>query len=197
MAFGRDTLFLELQSMPSFFLHHDAHITFSLGCHCSFFTEQMSSRTQCAKCLLAQRRQALSPKVCSTRSMLCRPLNIHQLTRPLTFRPLSTATKTVDSQNPPTSRDRIILDTVQPPPSATQKLAEGVRKAAPSLTETYVAYGVCETLVRECSRVADYQIPQANDKNAEIPSNSKGEDVGIGESWWYQSMRQCVCEAAS
>ena len=121
------------------------------------------------------------------------PAKYHQLMRHhQKFRPLSSQpdTKTViDVQNPPTSRDKILVDRLKPPSSPTSKLAEGVRKAAPSLTETYVAYGVCETLVRECSRVADYQIPQTNDKNAEIPRNEKGEDVGIGESWWYQSMR--------
>ena len=67
------------------------------------------------------------------------------------------------------------------------KLAQELRQRAPALTETYVAYGVCEALVKECARVADYTIPQANEKGlGQIPRNDKGEDVGVGKGWWYE-----------
>ena len=69
----------------------------------------------------------------------------------------------------------------------TRTIAKELRKRATNTTETYVAYGVCEKLVRECARQADYTIPQARDKNAEIPKTKDGEDLGVGTGWWYES----------
>ena len=40
--------------------------------------------------------------------------------------------------------------------------------------------------MKECARVADYKIPQAAEKDKEIPKNDKGEDLGIGDGWWYK-----------
>jgi cytochrome b pre-mRNA-processing protein 3 len=53
------------------------------------------------------------------------------------------------------------------------------------LTETYTAYGVTEELYKECSRQADYSIPQARDDNAEVPKTEEGEDLGVGGGWWH------------
>lgn len=68
-------------------------------------------------------------------------------------------------------------------------------------TETYVAYGVCETLVKECARQAAYKIPQAQQKNTDIPKTKDGEDLGVGDGWWYQSKFGgrliCHCKANS
>lgn len=69
----------------------------------------------------------------------------------------------------------------------TRSIAKELRKRASNTTETYVAYGVCEKLVRECARQADYTIPQAHDKNPEIPKTKDGEDMGVGTGWWYES----------
>ena len=55
------------------------------------------------------------------------------------------------------------------------------------MTETYVAYGACETLVNECARLADYSVPQAQEKDGVVPKTSQGEDVGIGTGWWYEA----------
>ena len=97
-------------------------------------------------------------------------------------KPVSHKATTVPSvKGPPNSK----LDTETAPVTATQSIASGIRKAAPKFTETYVAYGVCEELVKECARVADYTIPQAKDPKAEIPRNDKGEDIGIATGWWY------------
>ena len=85
-------------------------------------------------------------------------------------------TGTKDGQSP-----EIVL-----PESGTAKLAQELRQRAPALTETYIAYGVCEGLVKECSRVADYTIPQSSEKDGQIPRNDKGEDVGVGQGWWYE-----------
>ena len=76
----------------------------------------------------------------------------------------------------------------RPPPSPVQRVAKQLRKRASVTTETYIAYGVCEDLVKKCANQADYRIPQAQDKNVNIPKTKNGEDLGIGKGWWYQSM---------
>ncbi|MCJ1395935.1 hypothetical protein MMC18_008821 [Xylographa bjoerkii] len=73
-------------------------------------------------------------------------------------------------------------------PSPTRKLAQEFRKRAPETTETYVAYGVSQALVKECAKQADYSIPQAKEKGAEIPKTKDGEDLGVGTGWWYEEM---------
>ena len=57
----------------------------------------------------------------------------------------------------------------------------------PSVTETYIAYGSCEKLVKESARPAAYIIPQAKEKDFSIPKTKEGEDLGVGEGWWYES----------
>ena len=51
-----------------------------------------------------------------------------------------------------------------------------------------MAYGSCEKLVKESARQAAYTIPQGSDKSVPILKTKDGEDLGVGESWWYQSM---------
>lgn len=74
-----------------------------------------------------------------------------------------------------------------PPDTATQSIARELRKRASSVTETYVAYGVCENLVKECARQADYTISQAHEKDVPVPETKDGEDLGVGTGWWYES----------
>ena len=66
-------------------------------------------------------------------------------------------------------------------------IAKELRKRAGGITETYVAYGVCEKLVKECARQADYTIPQIREKDAEVPKTKDAEDLGVGTGWWYES----------
>lgn len=85
----------------------------------------------------------------------------------------------------------------KPPPTKTEpsdspatpglSIAKELRKRASSVTETYVAYGVCENLVKECARQADYTIPQAHEKNVDVPKTKGGEDLGVGTGWWFDS----------
>ncbi|KAL2051816.1 hypothetical protein ABVK25_007972 [Lepraria finkii] len=72
--------------------------------------------------------------------------------------------------------------------SPTRAIAKELRKRASSVTETYVAYGVCEKLVKECARQANYTIPQAHEKNVDIPKTKDGEDLGVGTGWWYETL---------
>ncbi|KAL8674802.1 MAG: hypothetical protein Q9168_000783 [Polycauliona sp. 1 TL-2023] len=72
------------------------------------------------------------------------------------------------------------------PPSI--KLAAEVRKRATSVTETYIAYSVCEKLIKECANQADYTIPQRQEKNGVVPKGVDGEDLGVGKGWWYEDL---------
>ncbi|MCJ1359349.1 MAG: Protein cbp3, mitochondrial, partial [Icmadophila ericetorum] len=70
--------------------------------------------------------------------------------------------------------------------STVVKIAEEVRKRAPIVTETYVAYGITETLVKECARQADYKI--VKDKDGQIPKTPDQEDLGVAvatDGYWY------------
>ncbi|KAI9742656.1 MAG: Protein cbp3, mitochondrial [Claussenomyces sp. TS43310] len=68
------------------------------------------------------------------------------------------------------------------------KAATQLRNVAGRATETYTAYGVTENFVKECSKQADYSIPQAADGNAEVPKTVDGEDLGVGSGWWHTEL---------
>lgn len=72
--------------------------------------------------------------------------------------------------------------------SAATGIAQKLREKAPLITETYVAYGAMRELIKECSRPGEYKIPQALEKNGEIPTDENGTHIGEGEGWWYNSM---------
>lgn len=72
-------------------------------------------------------------------------------------------------------------------------IAAKIREKAPLMTETYVAYGATGDLIKECSRPGEYTIPQAFEKNAEIPEDENGTHIGVGEGWWYDSMCCYIC----
>lgn len=71
------------------------------------------------------------------------------------------------------------------------KLAESARKKFKQPTETYVAYGATELLVRQCVRQADYDMPHVEDYKVELPKTAEGEDMGVGKGgWWLNGMHQ-------
>ncbi|KAH7055738.1 ubiquinol-cytochrome C chaperone-domain-containing protein [Macrophomina phaseolina] len=65
-------------------------------------------------------------------------------------------------------------------------IAQGLHRRAGGSTETYVAYGGTEMLFRECARQADYKV--VKDAEGEAPKTGKGEDLGVGEGWWYEGL---------
>ncbi|CAL8580952.1 Serine carboxypeptidase 3 [Xanthoria parietina] len=71
---------------------------------------------------------------------------------------------------------------------ASIQLAAELRKRATSVTETYIAYSVCEKLIKECAMQADYSIPQRKEKNGVVPKGADGEDLGVGKGWWYEDL---------
>ena len=75
------------------------------------------------------------------------------------------------------------------------RMVETIKEKTPAgFRENYVAYGVCELLVKECARVAEYKVPQAANLDEEIPKTEKNEDIGIGTGWWYDGK---LCAVAS
>jgi cytochrome b pre-mRNA-processing protein 3 len=82
---------------------------------------------------------------------------------------------------------RIRVDDPRAPPRIGGGIAQAIRKRAPLLTETYVAYGATERLFKECARPGAYEVPQALEKGAEIPTDESGAHIGVGKGWWYES----------
>ncbi|KAL2221448.1 hypothetical protein M432DRAFT_172731 [Thermoascus aurantiacus ATCC 26904] len=69
---------------------------------------------------------------------------------------------------------------------AYSRLAKSVLPRPGTTAETYVAYGFTQKLFEACSAQADYRIPQASQKGAQVPKTPAGEDLGVGEGWWYE-----------
>jgi len=70
-------------------------------------------------------------------------------------------------------------------PKASQ-LASAIRRRATGITETYVAFGSTESLLKECAAQASYTLPNTADKSATITKTPDGQDLGIGKGWWYE-----------
>ncbi|KAL4819039.1 ubiquinol-cytochrome C chaperone-domain-containing protein [Aspergillus spinulosporus] len=54
--------------------------------------------------------------------------------------------------------------------------------------EQYIAYGMTQRLFEACSKQGDYTIPQLKEKGAQVPKTEAGEDLGVGEGWWYKEL---------
>ena len=72
------------------------------------------------------------------------------------------------------------------PDTAAGNISSKLRSALPATTQTYVAYGICEIFVKECARQADYEVPQRKEQNVPIPRTDDGQDLGVGNGWWYE-----------
>jgi len=72
--------------------------------------------------------------------------------------------------------------------SKVSDLAKDFSRRPGNAAETYVAYGMTQKLFESCSSQADYKIPQASQKGAEVPKTEAGEDLGVGEGWWYKEL---------
>ncbi|KAL5364579.1 ubiquinol-cytochrome C chaperone-domain-containing protein [Aspergillus floccosus] len=68
------------------------------------------------------------------------------------------------------------------------RLSRAIMPRPGSSAETYVAYGMTQKLFEACSNQADYSIPQVSQKGAQVPKTEAGEDLGVGEGWWYQDL---------
>ncbi|KAK2762760.1 Protein cbp3, mitochondrial [Arachnomyces sp. PD_36] len=121
------------------------------------------------------------------------------LANPLQSRRSASTTSTPESATTPpnstSSRKSKSKSTTLPPPSTPSSstspvagLAQALRSRARQTTDTYVAYGVTQKLFEACSSQADYTIPQVTEKGAEVPKTADGEDLGVGEGWWYKDL---------
>ena len=157
----------------------------------------MSSRYVCSNCRQAWKlrlRQAPQEHALSRERMSThanRHLSTLRILQAAQTQPYQKPSISSTSTAPPSSESKAYPKTPEPSPgssfSPAQSIARELRKRAGVTTETYVAYGACETLVKECARQAAYKIPQAQQKNTDIPKTKDGEDLGVGDGWWYQS----------
>ncbi|KAI9879443.1 MAG: Protein cbp3, mitochondrial [Pleopsidium flavum] len=88
----------------------------------------------------------------------------------------------------PPSKNINFKPETSPKTSTAINIAQEVRKRASRATETYIAYGAAEQLMKECARQGDYSIPQSQEKGVEIPKTKDGEDLGVGTGWWYTEL---------
>ena len=173
----------------------------------------MASRSHCTACLRVLRhRQRSNVLVCLLPSIPCSeakftglqssqlPLPILQQNAPRLFTTSSTTSAAqvapAKAPSPAPIREKRLHpasnsdNNNKSPPrvesSPTYNLAKAVRQRASAVTETYVAYGACESLVKECAAQADYSIPQSHEKGVDIPKTKDGEDLGVGKGWWYE-----------
>ena len=162
----------------------------------------MAPSSVCAACRQVLRRQyrqlGQSPDFCGARTAsssvhstprlfsTSRLLSVPQATpRPYQPKAPPVVPRTGEGPNGVSSEGREFGSPSTEPPG--HSIAKELHKRISSVTETYVAYGVCENLVKECARQADYTIPQAHEKNVDIPKTKDGEDLGVGTGWWFES----------
>lgn len=134
----------------------------------------MSSSTVCISCIrtLRQqtRRQLLTPQKYSSRAL--------SSTANRAFAVSSSLLQDPEQQK-------------QQPSQPTQaafiaSLRSSSNPIAKATTEPYVAYGATEDLFRACAATCSYTIPAVNEKPPQpAPKNDKGEDIGLGEGWWF------------
>ncbi|KAF2456551.1 ubiquinol cytochrome-c reductase assembly protein Cbp3 [Lineolata rhizophorae] len=53
---------------------------------------------------------------------------------------------------------------------------------------SYAMYALTDKLAKECCAQAEYRIPGAEEKGAEIETGEGGMHVGVGEGWWYEQL---------
>ncbi|PYH41887.1 uncharacterized protein BP01DRAFT_359980 [Aspergillus saccharolyticus JOP 1030-1] len=71
---------------------------------------------------------------------------------------------------------------------ASSQLARAIASRPGTSAETYVAYGLTQKLFEVCSSQADYTIPQLDKKGGQVPKTDAGEDLGVGQGWWYKEL---------
>jgi len=61
-------------------------------------------------------------------------------------------------------------------------------KARGRAGSSYEIYGSTELIYDLCKNQASYEIPQAAERDAEMPKTEDGEDLGVGKGWWFNGM---------
>lgn len=129
----------------------------------------MSSSTVCTSCIRTLRQQ--------TRRQLLTP------SKSSSTRALSSTANRAFAQ----SRAHLKEPEKQPTQASfIASLRSSSNPIAKATTEPYVAYGATEDLFKACAQTCSYTIPAVNEKPPQpAPKNDKGEDIGLGEGWWF------------
>ncbi|KAL2824678.1 ubiquinol-cytochrome C chaperone-domain-containing protein [Aspergillus cavernicola] len=130
---------------------------------------------QCARLQAQSINHSLAPFTSSRRS-LC--------TLPFTPRLHASQLQNNSTQQPPTPCTSVNAQSYR----SASRLARALAPRPGTVAETYVAYGMTQRLFEVCSSQADYRIPQLQEKGAQVPKTEAGEDLGVGEGWWYQEL---------
>ncbi|KAF2191483.1 hypothetical protein K469DRAFT_720507 [Zopfia rhizophila CBS 207.26] len=137
----------------------------------------------CSKALMNFIHPVTSTRRLAQKSSLRKPFQ--------SLRSVSTSAPTLYHATPSVSvsvQEKSKIAFTPPNKSAFVGIAQELRKRAPLMTETYVAYGATKGMFLECARHGDYKIPQAQEKGAEIPTDENGAHVGVGSGWWYDML---------
>lgn len=136
----------------------------------------MSTSTICSSCIRSLRQQTRrhllqrQPQKATLQSSAAAVVNSN------TTRALSTSTR-AQQEKPTNPQDQA---------SFIASLRSSSNPIAKATTEPYVAYGATEDLFRACAATCTYTIPSAEAKPPlPAPKNDRGEDVGVGEGWWF------------
>ncbi|PGH17981.1 hypothetical protein AJ80_04602 [Polytolypa hystricis UAMH7299] len=151
----------------------------------------MASRSFYSLCPRASARRTIVPQFNSSTTTYgtldlqprkCAHIGLNQQTQILTpLRYASTSSPKEKSPLPPPKQQA-------QPTSTASSIAQTLRSTASRATATYVAYGATQRLFEVCSAQADYKIPQLQEKGAEVLKTPAGEDIGVGEGWWYKEL---------
>ena len=138
----------------------------------------MSSSTVCTSCIrtLRQqtRRQLLTPQKYSSRALSSTANRAFAASRTLSNNPEQPPKEQQQQPSQPTQASFIA------------SLRSSSNPIAKATTEPYVAYGATEDLFKACAQTCSYTIPAVNEKPPQpAPKNDKGEDIGLGEGWWF------------
>ncbi|KAM0716356.1 hypothetical protein Q7P37_007801 [Cladosporium fusiforme] len=141
----------------------------------------MSTSTICTSCVRALRQQTRRHLLQSQKTSRTLPSTTRTFTSRSAFLNEKPSTSTKQTETPPPST-----------PSQASFIASLASKPAlRATTEPYVAYGGTEELFKACASTCNYTIPALNAKPPqEAPKNERGEDVGVGEGWWFAPRAQ-------
>jgi len=143
----------------------------------------MPSSTVCTSCIRTLRQQTrrhlLTPQTSSSRALSSTANRAFTISRALLDEP---------KQKQPLQEQKEQSSKSTQPTQASfiASLRSSSNPIAKATTEPYVAYGATEDLFKACASTCSYTIPALNQKPPQpAPKNDKGEDIGLGEGWWF------------
>ncbi|KKK26097.1 hypothetical protein AOCH_002148, partial [Aspergillus ochraceoroseus] len=142
-------------------------------------------QSQCAKLQVQHLSRPLASFTSSQRSICTRPLH-SQLSLALSDLPSSSFLRQRTATTVTATAPFASSVNGQQSYRSASRLARAIAPRPGTAAETYVAYGLTQKLFEACSSQGDYRIPQLQEKGAQVPKTEAGEDLGVGEGWWYE-----------